>query len=102
EIQDGHQAKLLRLELLIGETNAAKQAPLVTEVDTCALTILTCFTGPCVAGSTVMSGSTATRTEFGAGVGGSVMLQLCFSRHRRRSEERRVGKECRSYRSAFY
>jgi hypothetical protein len=37
---------------------------------------LMCFTGPCVGGSTVMSGSTATRTEFGAGVGGSVLLPL--------------------------
>jgi hypothetical protein len=37
---------------------------------------LSCFQGPCVAGSTVMSGSTATRTAFGAGVGGSVLLPL--------------------------
>jgi hypothetical protein len=37
---------------------------------------LTCLQGPCVAGSTVMSGNTATKTTFGAGVGGSMLLPL--------------------------
>jgi hypothetical protein len=37
---------------------------------------LTCFQGPCVAGSTVMTGAAATKTSFGAGVGGSVLLPL--------------------------
>jgi hypothetical protein len=37
---------------------------------------LSCVPGPCVAGSTAMTGSTTTRTTFGAGVGGSVLLPL--------------------------
>ena len=41
---------------------------------------LTCLTAgfvvPCVAGSTVMTGNTNTRTSFGAGVGGSMLLPL--------------------------
>jgi hypothetical protein len=37
---------------------------------------LTCVPGPCVAGSTAMTGSTTTKTTFGAGVGGSVLLPL--------------------------
>jgi hypothetical protein len=37
---------------------------------------LTCFQGACVAGSTVMSGTPAIKTTFGAGVGGSVLLPL--------------------------
>jgi hypothetical protein len=36
---------------------------------------LTCV-GPCVAGSTTMTGTTGTKTAFGAGVGGSVLLPL--------------------------
>src|SRR5262245_14912220 len=37
---------------------------------------LTCFTGPCVAGSTTMVGNAANPTTVGAGVGGSVLLPL--------------------------
>jgi len=37
---------------------------------------LTCLAGPCIAGSTAMSGPTATKTAFGASVGGSVLLPL--------------------------
>jgi hypothetical protein len=37
---------------------------------------LTCVAGPCVAGSTVMTGNTTTKTAFGAAVGGSVLLPL--------------------------
>jgi hypothetical protein len=37
---------------------------------------LTCFPDACVAGSTAMSGTPATKTTFGAGVGGSVLLPL--------------------------
>jgi hypothetical protein len=37
---------------------------------------LACVAGPCVAGSTVMTGSTTTHTNFGASVGGSVLLPL--------------------------
>jgi hypothetical protein len=37
---------------------------------------LSCGLGPCVAGSTAMTGSTTTKTAFGAGVGGSVLLPL--------------------------
>jgi hypothetical protein len=37
---------------------------------------LTCVAGPCVAGSTAMTGSTTTHTSFGASVGGSVLLPL--------------------------
>jgi hypothetical protein len=37
---------------------------------------LSCFPAPCVAGSTAMSGTTATKTTFGASVGGSVLLPL--------------------------
>ena len=37
---------------------------------------LRCVVGPCVAGSTVMTGTTDNKTTFGAGVGGSVLLPL--------------------------
>jgi len=37
---------------------------------------LTCIAGACVAGSTAMTGPTTTKTNFGAGVGGSVLLPL--------------------------
>ena len=37
---------------------------------------LTCVPGPCVAGSTAMTGDTVTHTTFGAGIGGSVLLPL--------------------------
>jgi hypothetical protein len=37
---------------------------------------LTCVPGPCVAGSTAMSGNTTTHTKFGGGIGGSVLLPL--------------------------
>ena len=37
---------------------------------------LSCFPGPCVAGPPPMLGTTATKTTFGAGVGGSVLLPL--------------------------
>jgi hypothetical protein len=37
---------------------------------------LTCITGPCVANSTAMVGTSDNKTTFGAGVGGSVLLPL--------------------------
>jgi outer membrane murein-binding lipoprotein Lpp len=37
---------------------------------------LTCIPGPCVAGSTGMTGNTNTHTRFGAGIGGSVLIPL--------------------------
>jgi hypothetical protein len=37
---------------------------------------LTCVVGPCVVGSTAMTGTTDNKTTFGAGVGGSVLLPL--------------------------
>lgn len=37
---------------------------------------LTCVPGPCVAGSTAMTGNTTTHTKFGGGIGGSVLLPL--------------------------
>jgi hypothetical protein len=37
---------------------------------------LTCVPGPCVAGSTAMTGNTRTHTKFGGGIGGSVLLPL--------------------------
>jgi hypothetical protein len=37
---------------------------------------LSCYAGPCIAGSTTMPGSAATKTAFGYGVGGSVLLPV--------------------------
>lgn len=37
---------------------------------------LTCIPGPCVAGSTAMTGNTNTHTRLGAGIGGSVLIPL--------------------------
>jgi hypothetical protein len=38
--------------------------------------VLTCVSGPCVAGSTTLTGNANEKTTFGAGVGGSVLLPL--------------------------
>ena len=37
---------------------------------------LTCVPGPCIAGSTAMTGPTTVKTRFGGGVGGSMLLPL--------------------------
>ncbi len=37
---------------------------------------LTCVPGPCVAGSTAMTGNTTTHTKLGGGIGGSVLVPL--------------------------